>query len=154
MVSNQIDSNSYILKVDSTGKKQWHHYLIAAHLNDVAVIPDSGFVFIGTLETRNPVNQTNLLLVRIDQEGNLLRQRQYPYEGHDTGLFVNYVDSLAPRSFQLPSSQKALQGFRRTLEGWRSTCCWEPFQKQCCLHSYSTFTTRSTCCLPSIIKRI
>ena len=91
--------NEYILKLDSNGQKEWSRYLRLVELNDVALIPDSGFVFIGTIENFI-VGNKNILMLKLDQNGDIGWSKQYSHITRHEGLFVNYADSLDNRSFK------------------------------------------------------
>lgn len=91
--------NEYILKLDSNGQKEWSHYLQLVELNDVALIPDSGFVFIGTVGSAI-VGNKHIFLCKMDQNGNWDWKKQYAQITKHEGLFVNYADSLDDRIYQ------------------------------------------------------
>ncbi len=90
--TENVDSQYFILKVDTAGNQQWVKKVDKAILNDVTALPDSGVAFTGAVGN-DTTNETDLLLFKLDKNGRLAWEKNFYNEGGSRGLFIDYVDS-------------------------------------------------------------
>ncbi len=92
-----------ILETDQNGNELWHKTIGGSYddtANDIIAIQDSGYAIVGSIQ-KDPytVNDTNMVLIRIDQYGNELFRKEY--EGEESGLMGYSIDITSDGGFIL-----------------------------------------------------
>jgi len=96
VVLTNFEAASLVTKLDQQGNQQWSKMISAQKINDLALAPDGGYVFTGTLKLSN--NTTDQLLFKLDQQGNLVWKRNYNFQNNnfqqnEEGLYLEHYTS-------------------------------------------------------------
>ena len=90
--NGEVDSQYYILKVDRSGTKKWVKKVNKVILKDMTALPDSGVIF-GATAKNDTANETDIMLYKLNKNGNLVWKKMYYNKGNNQKLYIDYVDS-------------------------------------------------------------
>lgn len=96
VVLTNFEAGSLVTKFDQQGNQLWSKLISVQRINDLALAPDGGYVFTGTLKFSN--GSTDQLLFKLDPQGNQVWKRNYNFRNNafmqnEEGLFLEHYTS-------------------------------------------------------------